>query len=453
MTPDIFTSARALGDAFEHGRADPRDITEACIHRIETGDSDHCIFYRRTFARARIDAAAAHTRAKAGLRRAPLDGVPLSWKDLFDSAGDETCAGSPLLAGRVPVHDAAALARLTQAGAVCLGKTAMTELAFSGLGINPAFGTPANPHDSTTARVPGGSSSGAAVSVARRMCAAAIGTDTGGSVRIPAAWNGLVGFKPSFGRIPTDGSVPLCPSLDTIGPLTQDVEDAALLFAALTATRPSALDDETLNGRTIICATGLVEDTLAPDISAAVSEALSRIAAHGARTEDAVPPPLARMDHLTWQSGISLAAVEAWAVWGATITRGGDRMYPPVRARFEGGAAVDAAAAWRQVRERQALRADLAQRMAGADAIALPTVPIDPPPITALEAGGPAYDTANKAALRATSLANQLDLCAITLPAGLSRAGLPVGLMLMAPRGRDARLLRLARAAEKALAG
>lgn len=451
MTSETPPSALALGRAIASGATDPRDLVEDCAARIADTDPDARIFYQRTFERAGREATASHARAKAGLRRSALDGVPLSWKDLYDSTGDEVRAGSKMLAGRTPQNDATALARLTSAGTICLGKTAMTELAFSGLGINPVLGTPANAHDSDIERVPGGSSSGAGVSLARNLCAASIGTDTGGSVRIPAAWNGLVGFKPSHGIIPSDGVVPLCPTLDTIGPLTRDVADAACLFELLCGGAPMSLEDETLKGRTILVPRDVVFDDADPGVTQTIENALDALSRAGAAVRHEPIEALTRMNALTWDSGISLAAVEAWAVWGDTIREHGDLMYPPVRTRFEGGATPLAAEVWKLMRQRDQLRKALTAHLAGVDAIAMPTIPIDPPPIAELEDGGPAYDRANRLALRNTTVGNQLDMCAITLPAGTSKAGLPVGLMLMAPKGRDARLLRLARAVEKAL--
>ncbi|MDA0262141.1 MAG: amidase family protein, partial [Proteobacteria bacterium] len=242
-------TALALGAAIESGAIDPVALCDHFLDRIETQDGDHTVYIQATGTRARAEAAAASARAKSSLRRSPLDGVPISWKDLYDSAGTATTGGSPLLKDRVPQADAAVLARATRAGLVCLGKTTMTELAYSGLGINPSMGTPINPYDSQTARAPGGSSSGAAVSVARGLAAAGIGSDTGGSVRIPAAWQSLVGLKTTPGAIPLAGVLPLWPGVDTVGPLTRDIADAAALFAVLSA-RPSAdLAGANLQGR------------------------------------------------------------------------------------------------------------------------------------------------------------------------------------------------------------
>ena len=443
-------TALALGREIETGARDPRDLTEMFLAAIATAGPDRRIFDRVTAARARAEAAAAFERAKAGLRRSPLDGVPISWKDLFDTVGDETPAGSRMLRGRVPARDADAVARATRAGLICLGTTAMTVLAVSARGIQPVMGPPANAMDRAIARAPGGSSSGAAVALASGLCAASIGTDTGGSVRIPAAWHALVGFKPGRGLIPTGGIVPLCPSLDTVGPLARDVADAAALAFTLAGRRMPQLAGETLRGRTILVPDSDVWEDADHGVAEAVEFALRTISRAGADIVRTHIPELSEMTALTWASGISLAAVEAWAIWGDTIEARGDDMFAPVRARFESGRSVDAAAAHRLIRRRAELRASLADRLAGIDAIALPSIPVDPPRLERIEAGGPDYDRANRLALRNTTLANQLDLCAITLPAGVSARGLPVGLMLMAPSGRDARLLRIAHAVEAA---
>lgn len=441
-------TALAIGREIETGACDPRALTEAYLDAIAAGDPDARTYYRVTAARARAEADAARARAKAGLRRSPLDGVPVSWKDLFDTAGDETPAGSRMLAGRVPARDAAAVARATQAGMICLGKTAMTELAFSGLGINPVMGTPRNAADRAIARAPGGSSSGAAAALAAGLCAASLGTDTGGSVRIPAAWHGLVGYKPSRGLISAAGVVPLCPSLDTVGPIARDVADAAALAFTLAGRRAPHLGGEALRGRTVLVPDDGVWDGMDAGIAETVEYALRTVSRAGADVLRVALPEIAEMNRLTWDAGLSLAAVEAWSVWGDTIEVRGHEMFAPVRARFEGGRDANAAEAHRLVRRRTDLRRALAGRLAGADAVALPSVAIDPPRLETVEAGGPAYDRANRLALRNTTLANQLDLCAITLPAGASARGLPVGLMLMAPAGRDARLLRIAHAVE-----
>ncbi|MEO1611964.1 MAG: amidase, partial [Pseudomonadota bacterium] len=229
MSDYIKASAAETGRRIGAGEWDAREVTEAYLAAIEASPHANAIYARVTVDQARAEAAAAAERAAAGVRRGPLDGVPISWKDLYDTAGVGTEAGSAMLAGRVPETDATVVARARRAGIVSLGKTHMTELAFSGLGLNPVTATSPNRFDPKLA--PGGSSSGAAASVAYDLAAAGIGSDTGGSVRIPSAWNSLVGLKTTHGLLPDDGVVLLCPGFDTVGPLCRTVEDAALLIA------------------------------------------------------------------------------------------------------------------------------------------------------------------------------------------------------------------------------
>ncbi|MEY4698327.1 MAG: hypothetical protein RIT14_2755, partial [Pseudomonadota bacterium] len=231
--------AAELGREIGAGRINPVDLAELHLEAISRHPLADRIFARLTPARARAEAMAAQGRARKGFRKGLLDGVPISWKDLFDTADVATEAGSALLRNRVPKQDAAVLDVATQGGLVCLGKTHMSELAFSGLGLNPVTATP--PCSNDEAAVAGGSSSGAAASVAHGLSPAAIGSDTGGSVRIPAAWNDLVGLKTTEGRLSTSGVVPLCERFDTVGPLARSVEDCAMLLAAMEGGRPTDL--------------------------------------------------------------------------------------------------------------------------------------------------------------------------------------------------------------------
>uniref|UniRef100_UPI0037C5D248 amidase n=1 Tax=Roseovarius salis TaxID=3376063 RepID=UPI0037C5D248 len=378
-----------------------------------------------------------------GLRRGPLDGVPVSWKDLFDSAGTATEAGSALLAGRVPERDARVLANAAMAGLVCLGKTHMSELAFSGLGLNPVTATPPNLHD--PGAVPGGSSSGAAASVAFGLAAAAIGSDTGGSVRIPAAWNDLVGLKTTAGRVPLEGVVPLCEKFDTVGPLARTVEDCALLLAALEGRPAPDLSGATLGGLRLATLETVVLDDLREAPSAAYLDAVARLRDAGAVSEPVESPELAEAMPM---SGVLFTA-EAYGIWGATIEADPDIMFAPIRDRFRQGrdvAAPDYVAAWRRL---EALRAEWRARMAGFDAVLMPTAPNVAPDRERLLADGDYYVTENLLTLRNTRVANLMGLPAVTLPTGRPGCGL---MLCGAPMG-EARLLRVARAAEAALAG
>jgi len=434
-------TAAALGRAIGAGEIGPVALCESYLEAIGRHPAGGRIYSAVTTTRALDEARAAQARAAAGLRRGPLDGVPLSWKDLFDSAGVATEAGSRLLEGRVPGRDARVLTNATQAGLVCLGKTHMSELAFSGLGLNPMTATPPNRHD--PAAVPGGSSSGAAASVALGLAAAAIGSDTGGSVRIPAAWNDLVGLKTTAGRLSIDGVVPLCARFDTVGPLARTVEDCALLLAALEGGRAADLGGATLKGlRLATLETSVTEDVRdAP--AGAFRDAVARLRAAGAAIEAIEAPEVAEALPL---SGVLFTA-EAYGIWGPTIEAAPDRMFAPILERFRGGRDVTAAdyvAAWRQL---DALRAGWARRVAGFDAVLMPTAPILPPDRDRLIEDSAYYVTENLLSLRNTRVANLFGLPAVTLPTGRPACGL---MLCGHPFGEES-LLRVAAAAEIAL--
>lgn len=436
-------TAAKQGRGIEAGRLDPRDLAEDYLERIQRHPDMALIYARLTPARAREEAAAAAERARSGTRRHPLDGVPLSWKDNVDTAGIATEGGSRLLAGRMPVADAPVLASATAAGLVCLGKTHLSELAFSGLGLNPMTATPPNTKDRR--RVPGGSSSGAAASVALLLAPAGIGSDTGGSVRVPAAWNNLVGLKTTIGRIPTDGVVPLATSLDTIGPLTRTVEDAALVYSAL-AGLPPKLPEATRPER-LWLPTTLAKDDLDPEIAAAFDAALSRLGAAGVQIDRAPCPALAEAEQVMVDHGGLFN--EGWKRWGAEIEANPDTLFGPIETRFRGNAKfTDADHATSKARL-DALGAATARDIETNGLIVMPSTPILPPFLSRLLADETYYAERNLPSLRNTRLGNLLGLCAITLP-------LPepmCGLMLFAPPNGEDRLIAAGRALEPILAG
>jgi aspartyl-tRNA(Asn)/glutamyl-tRNA(Gln) amidotransferase subunit A len=442
--------ALALGGAIENGRTDPRDLTEAFLSRIEEQDKGHTIFVRVTTARARAEAEAAAKRAKSGMRLSALDGVPLSWKELFDVNGEPSTACSNLLLDNVAAKDAVAVERMSRAGTVLLGKTTMTELAFSGLGLNPIFGTPENPHSPDTARAPGGSSSGAGVSVACGLAAAALGSDTGGSVRIPASWNGLVGLKTSWGRVPLEGTVPLSPSLDTIGPLTRTVADAAALFSLLSRRRAD-IRDVALRDHAVIVPDNLVFEGLDRGVAKTIESAIDKLGRAGLRIIHKKLSSLEEVQELAWER-VGLLTSEAYGLWGADVEAGQDKMFSSVASRFLMGKNGSAAALAVAIEARGYLQQRYATETRGFDAVLMPTVASSPPEIAPLLNDDKAYGDANRMALRNTTLGNQLNLCALTLPVGSDALNLPVGLMAQAAHGRDEHLLRLGRAMEMALA-
>ncbi|MEM9970902.1 MAG: amidase [Pseudomonadota bacterium] len=435
----LTASAAALGRGIGAGEIDPVALTEAYLAAIDAHEFTPRIYARLTADRARAEAAAAAARATAGTRRGPLDGVPISWKDLFDTAGVATEGGSALLAGRVPSRDARVLRHATDAGLVCLGKTHMTELAFSGLGLNPVTQSPPNVNDHGA--VSGGSSSGAATSVAFGLAAAGIGSDTGGSVRNPSAWNDLVGLKTRHGRLSLDGVLPLCARFDTVGPLARTVEDAALLFAALggaqTDLAGARLDDVHLADLKT-----LATDNLRDGPRAAHRSAVERLRAAGARVTEIDVPAVAEAMALAGQ----LFAPEAFGTWKDAIEAAPEKMHPPVRERFRSGAATsgpDFVAAWQTL---DRLRADYAAATAGFDAVVLPTVPSLPPSQVAVTEDEALFVAENLLALQNTRIGNLMGLAGLTLPTGVPSSGI----MFQGPS--EERLLRIGAAAEAALA-
>lgn len=448
---DPYMSALKLGELVQSGALSPRDITEAYLERAHTLDPAHEIYVRLTKERARAEADAATARAKAGLRHHPLDGVPLSWKDLFDTQGTITAAGSLAMRTRIPQADAEVLARATQSGSICLGKTAMTELAFSGLGINPTCGTPRNAFDDKIARAPGGSSAGAAVALARGLCAGSIGTDTGGSVRIPAAWNGLVGLKTTAGRLSLKGTVPLSPTFDTVGPLARNVADANALYALLTGDKPTDLTDMSLNNIVLALPGGVGWSDLSEGIAEAVDAALRKLVHKGIRLIERPISELDAIDAIAWGGSASRLVAEAYAQWSDMLTNNKADIFPPVYDRVMAGATITAEDLAKADAERNRLSLSYLDTTKDIDAVVMPTVAISPPVIAPIAHGGPDYFKTNRMALRNTTLGNQLGLCAITLPVGLDAMGLPVGLMLQAPPHAEDKLLRMAYAIEAAL--
>ncbi len=430
-----------LGDGIAAGTIDPVELAEAFLEAIAAEPAGPDIYARTTPDRARAEAQGARDRARAGLRRGPLDGVPLSWKDLVDTAGTATEAGTALLQGRVPRQDAEVLRRATAAGTVCLGKTHMTELAFAGIGYNPVTATPPNRQGAHLA--PGGSSSGAAASVALGLAPAAIGSDTGGSVRVPAAWNDLVGLKTTAGQLPLEGVVPLAESFDTIGPLARSVADAAAVYAVLSGRPAPDLRGARLAGRRLaILRTAVMED-LAPEIAEGYARALDRLASAGAALEEIDVPAVAEALPL---SG-ALYTGEAYGTWREMIEARPEIMFPEIRDRFRAGgqfSAADYVSAWRALR---AARADWARAVAGFDAVLCPTTPNLPPEIARLTQEEGYYREQNLLTLRNTRVGNLMGLAVLTLPTGTPAVGLS---LMGAPQG-EAALLRLGAAAEAAL--
>ncbi len=408
----------------------------------------------RVFMRTHRESALAEAKASDGLRAhgivpSPLAGIPVSVKDLFDVAGDITRAGSKVLADAAPAAaDATVIRRLRQAGAIIVGRTNMVEFAFSGLGLNPHYGTPKNPWDRATGRIPGGSSSGAAVSVSDGMAAMGLGTDTGGSVRIPAALCGLTGFKPTAKRIPKDGTFPLSTTLDSVGPIGLSVACCALVDSILAgdvAQVPQALP---LKGLRL----GVVQDYVLEHLDGAVADAfgkaLVRLSRAGARVTDVRFEALQRLPQINQKGGLVVA--EAHALHRERIARSRADYDPRVASRILRGAEMCAADYVDVLGQRAALIAESARLAAPYDALLMPTVIMLAPAIAPLEADEQLYGKTNMAMLRNPSVVNFLDGCALSMPCHEPGQG-PVGLMVVGQSGEDRRLLAVGLALEPAL--
>ncbi len=391
-------------------------------------DIAHSAACTHVFVKTRFEAAQAE--AKQAAPQSPLAGLPVSIKDLFDFAGDVTTAGSVALVDHAPAAgDALAVARLRAAGGVVVGRTNMTEFAFSGVGVNPHYGTPPNPCDATTRRIPGGSSSGGAVSVATGAAFIGLGSDTGGSIRIPAALCGIVGFKNTARLTPLQGAYPLSTTLDTVSAMTRSVRDAILAHEILAA-RKVARQDTPLSGYRLAVATTQMLDGADPTVARAFERTLQALRAAGARVDEI---PLAQIQDLgTIQSTGGFTAAESYSWHRQLLAQEGSRYDPRVRVRIERGAQMKA---WEYLdlqRARLAWIAQVEQALAGYDAVLSPTVPIVAPPIADVAPGAErdeAFFRVNALLLRNTSVVNMLDGCALSLPCHAA-GELPVGLMV-----------------------
>jgi len=433
-------SASDLGRGIGAGKIDPVALLETYYDAIKAHPLHQRIYARLTEDRAHAEAAAAAKRARGGHRLGLLDGVPISWKDLYDTAGVVTEAGSKLLAGRMPEVDAEVLQNATSAGLVCLGKTHMTELAFSGLGLNPMTQSPPCVNDAEA--VSGGSSSGAATSVAFGLAAAGIGSDTGGSVRIPAAWNDLVGLNATSGRLALKGVVPLAAKFDTVGPLCRTTEDAAQLLAVLEGGKPADLTGATLAGmRFLILENGLADARETP--AAAFQHAVERLADAGAQIDSA---HLDIVDEAMALAG-ALYTTEAYATWADEIEAAPEKMYEAIRIRFETGkqySGVEYVRAWQRL---DAIRGEFAARTAGYDAVLLPSSSIMPPNMQRLIDDQEYFIAENLLALNNTRMGNLMGGAGLTIPTHTPSTGL---MFIGTPMGEE-RLLRIGAAAGAAL--
>jgi aspartyl-tRNA(Asn)/glutamyl-tRNA(Gln) amidotransferase subunit A len=435
-----------LADAFASGATTSRALVEACLGRIADPDGEGA----RAFTKVHAEPARAIADAIDILRRASrapsrYAGIPISLKDLFDIAGEPTLAGSRVLANAPPATaNAPVVARMLAAGFVPVGRTNMTEFAFSGLGINPHYGTPRSPWDRGADRIPGGSSSGTAVSVSDDMAAAGLGTDTGGSCRIPAAFCGIVGYKPTARRVPIEGVLPLAPSLDSVGPLAPSVACCAVIDAILAGEIPKVPADAPLQGARLMLPTNMVLDGMDTVVGNAFDRALAVISDAGAHIFSVHVPEFDEVPTANAKGGF--AASEAYAWHRTLLAERGNGYDPRIRVRIERGERMTAADYLELVAARRRLIADFDSRTHDFDALLMPTVPIVAPRIAELD-DEREYNRVNLHVLRNTALANFFDRCSISLPCHRPDAA-PVGLMLVGETMGDAKLFRIAAAIE-----
>ncbi len=455
-----FESIGNLASQIRQGALSPVALTESLLGRIDALDKRLHAFIAVTRDRAMGQARAAESALRAGHDLGPLHGIPYAAKDLYDVRGLATTAGTHLLAGNVADADCAAVRKLSAAGMVLLGKTHTVQFAFGGVGINHDHGTPHNPWH-RDAHAPGGSSSGSAVAVAAGLAPMALGSDTGGSVRIPAALCGIVGLKTTVGRISRAGVYPLSFTLDSVGPLTRSVEDAALVYEALQG--PDSEDETTMGIARGDVLTDLKrgvkglriafgETVFFDDVDAEVEKAVRRTGdvfrSLGAHVDSVAVPEVA--EAMSEQKRLLMVAAEALAVNGRLLDEHHDALDPVVSSRMAMGRTLTATDYVAVSRQWSALRRRVVRTLADVDALLVPVTMIPPRPIAAIDETPESYVEHNGKYLRNTSLGNVLDLCAVSVPCGVSAAGLPIGLMIYAKPFDEAMALRVAWAYEQA---
>ncbi|WP_207283420.1 amidase [Pseudomonas sp. FW300-N2F2] len=451
MSPFSSLDAIALAEAFASGRTDPVQVLEQALE--QAARAEH-VFVSLTDARARREAQASAARWRAGQPLSGFDGVPLAWKDLFDVAGSVTTAAAAVRRNAPPaLLDAASVSLLSRAGMVCLGKTNLSEFAYSGLGLNPHFGTPVNPFSDAQPRIPGGSSSGSAVAVAAGIVPISMGTDTAGSIRVPAAFNALVGFRASSRRYSRDGVFPLAHSIDSTGPLTRSVRDAWMIDELLQGRDPrQAPPVRSLAGQRFWVEQAVLEDArVEAAVRANVLAGVQALRTAGALVEIRPLPAFQASLALIRDHGW-LGAAEAFALHEALLdSADAERLDPRVRRRLEAARPMTASQVLKLYDARSTLQRQLVEELDGAVLIT-PTVAHVAPPLAPLEADDELFARTNLATLSLTMPGSLLDMPGVNLPSGRDSQGLPTGLLLSVPQGEDARLLRIARSVEATLA-
>jgi aspartyl-tRNA(Asn)/glutamyl-tRNA(Gln) amidotransferase subunit A len=433
-------TAIEIAFAYRNGETSPIALTEYLLERIEKAERDN-IFITVTPARARKEAEAAEARYRRRRPLSVLDGVPIAWKDLFDVADAPTTGGSLLFNAKTPKeHDLVCVANAAAAGMVCMGKLNLSELAYSGLGLNPHFGTPVNPNDRNTHRSPGGSSSGSGAAVAAGLVPCAVGTDTGGSVRIPASFNGVFGFKTSEGRIDKTGVIPLSRTFDTIGPLARSVADCAALDMVLRGAVAVDAERSDVSGLKLVVPKNLVCDQAEPAVLANFERSLDALGRAGATVTWRKIDAIDEITDMTARHG-SLTAAEAYFEYRDVVesetVHSLDRR---VVHRIFRGREMSAHDLLSIQNIRSKAIADLQTTLADA-LLVMPTAPITAPVIAPLEADDKLFHEVNLRTLRNTMLGNNLRLCGLAIPNGRDNRNLPTSILFSAPHGEDRRLL------------
>jgi aspartyl-tRNA(Asn)/glutamyl-tRNA(Gln) amidotransferase subunit A len=437
-----------LADDLATFRTTSRTVVEECLARIQDPAGEGVRAFLKVHSESARQAADHfdELRRKGAPLPSPFAGIPVSIKDLFDIAGDVTTAGSKILRTAPPAQeDAVSVARLRAAGFIPIGRTNMTEFAFSGLGLNAHYGTPLNPHDRRTGRIPGGSSSGAAVSVTDGMAVAALGTDTGGSCRIPAALCGIAGFKPTQKRVPLKGAFPLSSTLDSIGPLGASVQCCAIMDAVLAGETDFDLAAVDLSDLHFAVPQTLVLDGMDATVARSFEHVLHAITTAGAKITEIPLQELGELAEINRKGGFS--PPEAYSLHREWIAASSDAYDRRVLVRIMRGKEQDEADYAALKRARTSFIERVAVATARFDAMLMPTVPVIAPPISELESSDEIYTRTNMLMLRNPSIVNFLDGCAISIPCH-DPGDLPTGLMLAGASGTDRRLLAIAAAIE-----
>lgn len=453
MVVDTNKSVASLSVLLQSGALDPVELAQNTLEKI-AGYADRSIFTEVLGERAVAEANQSSKRIRSGRSLGLLDGIPVAWKDLFDTKGAVTTAGSAVLRDHPPADaDADVVQALAGAGMVSIGRTNLSEFAFSGLGINPHYGTAHNPASRDVPRIPGGSSAGSGAAVAAGLVPVAIGTDTGGSIRIPAAFNGIVGYKATRGRYAMQGVFPLAKSLDSLGPLCRTVQDAIWIDAAMRGRTAPDISRADLNGLKLVVPETVVFDDAEAGVVSAFEAAVSRLEKAGAKIKRRAFPIFTEIFEIAVRHG-ALVTAEAFALHKARL-EGPEaaRMDQRVVARTRLGEKITAVDYIAIGEARQRLIAAYAESLEPGELLIHPTLPHVAPPIAPLLADDDLFFKINGRTLRNTSIGNFLDGCGVSIPCGTGEAGMPVGFLLSGQKNQDEALLSAALSAEVVIRG